>query len=192
VVDGDRFEDTSGNCWTHVEQKHLHAVKDTYGVAAGKMNVQVQDAYATKAGKLMFEAGTVVIKQAAGTSGTAPSSGPQSDASGLKDTAAGLIGNATDLTGAAGAQKGDSTAAVDGSEVTAPNLAVDTGTPSVSGSGLVIESVQFEAKSSAAMKFKSGATLDLEASAPLSIKGALVKIEGSGPVQIKGAIVQLG
>lgn len=192
VVDGDRFEDTTGDCWTHVEKNHLHAVKEVYAIAAGKANVQVEDAFAAKAGKLMLEAGTLVLKQASGTAGSAPGAGPKGDASGIKGTAAGLIGNAGDLTGAAGSQKGDSTAAVDGSEVSAPSTSVSASAPSVSGSGLLIDAVQFEAKSSAAMKFKSGATLDLEASAPLGIKGALVKIEGSGPVQIKGAIVQLG
>ena len=61
-----------------------------------------------------------------------------------------------------------------------------------SGGDGVADAVQLEGKSSAAMKFKGGTTLDLEASASLGIKGAIVKIEGSGPVQIKGAIVQLG
>ncbi|MBA3697909.1 MAG: type VI secretion system tip protein VgrG [Planctomycetes bacterium] len=192
VVDGDRFDDTTGDCWTHVEKNHLHAVKEIYALTAGKANVQVQDAFAAKAGKLMLEAGTLVIKQSAGAAGTAPGSGSKGDASSLKGTAADLVANASDLTGAAGAQKGDGTTALDGSEMSAPSTSVSASAPSVSGSGLLIDAVQAEIKTSAALKIKAGSTADLEATGPLGLKGALVKIEGSGPVQIKGAIIQLG
>lgn len=192
VVDGDRFEDTTGDCWTHVEKNHLHAVKEVYALKAGKANIQVEDAFGAKAGKLMLEAGTLVIKQSAGAAGSAPGAGTKGDASSIKGTAAALVGNASDLTGAAGSQKGDGTAAVDGSEVSAPSTSVSATAPSVSGSGLVIDAVQAEFKTSAALKIKAGSTADLEATGPLGLKGALVKIEGSGPVQIKGAIIQLG
>ena len=192
VVDGDRFDDTTGDAWTHVEKNHLHAVKEVYALSAGKAKLDIHDAFAAKAGKLMLEAGTLVIKQSAGTAGAAPGAGTKADAAGLKGTAAGLVGTAGDLTGAAGAQKGDGTAAVAGSEVAAPSTAVSASAPAVSGSGLLIDAVQAEFKTSGAMKLKSGATADLEASGPLGLKGALVKIEASGPVQIKGAIIQLG
>ncbi|HEX3134681.1 MAG TPA: hypothetical protein VHX44_14015 [Planctomycetota bacterium] len=193
VVDGDRFEDTSGDCWTHVEKNHLHAVKEVYALKAGKANIQVQDAFAAKAGKLMLEAGTLVIKQSAGAAGSAPGSGPKGDASGIKGTAAGLVGNASDFIGAAGSQKGDTTAAVEGSEVSAPSTAVSASAPSVSGSGLLIDAMEAEFKTSANLKIKGGANTEIEAGAMMKLKAsAMLQIEASGPVQIKGAIIQLG
>lgn len=193
VVDGDRFEDTTGDCWTHVEKNHLHAVKEIYALTAGKANVQVKDAFAAKAGKLMLEAGTLVIKQSAGAMGAAPGAGPKGDASSIKGTAAGLVSNAGDLTGAAGAQKGDGTTAVEGSEVSAPSTSVSASAPSVSGSGLLIDAMEAEIKTAANLKIKGGANTEIEAGAMMKLKAsAMLQIEASGPVQVKGAIIQLG
>jgi type VI secretion system secreted protein VgrG len=193
VVDGDRFDDTTGDAWSHVEKNHLHTVKGIHAVTAGKAALEVEGAFAAKAGKIQFEAGTLVIKQAAGVAGTAPGAGPKGDAANLKGVAAGLVGAAADLTSAAGAQKGDGTAAVEGSEEAAPGTAVSASAPSVSGSGLVIDAVQAEFKTSANLKIKAGANLDLESGAMMKVKaGAVLQIEASGPVQVKGAIIQLG
>jgi hypothetical protein len=192
VVDGDHFEEITGDCWTHVAKKHLHEVVDLYALLAGKVGVEVVGAHATKAGKVMIEAGTLVLKQSAGTQGSGPKAGPKDGAKRLKGTAAGLVADASDYTGAAVSQRGDGTAAVEGTEETKPAIKVETTEPSVSGSGLLIDAMEAEIKTTAALKIKAGSTGDLEAGGPLGIKGVTVKIEGSGPVQIKGAIVQLG